>query len=174
MIMPEQLAKPGTEHSHQVALFCWANQQVNAWRANTHRPGCATDNALADQLSLMFAIPNGGLRHKATAGNLKAEGVKAGVPDIMLPVPQRITTSKGYPVAGYEQAAQVCGLFIEMKKPSEKPSITLSGRPLRAAGKVSSKQAEWHNLLQLQGYQVAVCYSWEEARDVILAYLGAT
>jgi hypothetical protein len=58
-----------------------------------------------------------------------------------------------------------------MKKPSEKPSTTLSGRPLRAAG-VSSNQSEWHTALRAQGYQVSVCYSWEEARNVILAYLG--
>lgn len=30
----------------------------------------------------VFAIPNGGIRHKRTAAMLKAEGVKAGVPDL--------------------------------------------------------------------------------------------
>jgi hypothetical protein len=35
----------------------------------------------------LFAIPNGGMRSKATAGKLKAEGVKSGVWDICLPVP---------------------------------------------------------------------------------------
>ena len=33
-------------------------------------------------LDLLHAIPNGGHRNKATAGRLKAEGVKRGVPDI--------------------------------------------------------------------------------------------
>ena len=32
--------------------------------------------------SVMFAIPNGGVRDKVTAGKLKAEGVTAGAPDI--------------------------------------------------------------------------------------------
>lgn len=30
-----------------------------------------------------FAVPNGGHRNKATAGRLKAEGVKAGIPDLV-------------------------------------------------------------------------------------------
>ncbi len=51
------------------------------------------------ELRWMFAIPNGGLRSKATAANLRRSGVKAGVWDIYLPRP-----SKGYH-----------GLFIEMK-----------------------------------------------------------
>lgn len=33
----------------------------------------------------IFAIPNGGLRHAAVAMNMKAEGVTAGVPDLMVP-----------------------------------------------------------------------------------------
>ena len=38
------------------------------------------------ELTLLHAIPNGGQRHKAIAVKLKAEGVKAGVPDLCLPV----------------------------------------------------------------------------------------
>ena len=44
-------------------------------------------------------MPNGGHRNKATAGKLKAEGVRAGVPDLMLL----------YPRHGYH------GLVIELK-----------------------------------------------------------
>ena len=33
----------------------------------------------------LFAIPNGGHRHKAVAVKLRAEGVCAGVPDLMVP-----------------------------------------------------------------------------------------
>lgn len=67
---PEQLAKPGTEHSHQVALFCWASQQFEKW----------------PELKWLFAIPNGGQRNIIVAASLKAEGVKSGVSDICLPV----------------------------------------------------------------------------------------
>lgn len=52
------------------------------------------------ELRLMYHIPNGGARSKATAGRLKAEGVKAGVPDICLPVSRD----------GYH------GLYIELKR----------------------------------------------------------
>jgi len=33
----------------------------------------------------IFAIPNGGVRSRAAAGRLKAEGVSAGVPDLFVP-----------------------------------------------------------------------------------------
>lgn len=60
-----------SEHEHQKTLFKWAGLN-----AKSH-----------PELSLMFAIPNGGQRHMLVAAKLKAEGVKAGVPDICLPVP---------------------------------------------------------------------------------------
>jgi hypothetical protein len=59
-----------SEHTEQVALFNWAKLM------ESRHP----------QLALMFAIPNGGHRHIAVAYKLKAEGVRAGVPDIFLPV----------------------------------------------------------------------------------------
>lgn len=34
---------------------------------------------------LLFAIPNGGLRHPGTARKLKAEGVVPGIPDLYIP-----------------------------------------------------------------------------------------
>jgi len=70
---PEQIAKAGTEHAHQAALFCWAQQ----------------NQAKYPQLATMFAIPNGGARDGRTAARLKVEGVKAGVPDIFLPYPSK-------------------------------------------------------------------------------------
>ena len=36
------------------------------------------------QDAVWFAIPNGSHRHKAVAGKLKAEGVKAGIPDLCI------------------------------------------------------------------------------------------
>lgn len=59
-----------TEHQEQVRVVDWAAHHESRW----------------PELALLFAIPNGGHRRKAVAAKLKAEGVKAGVPDMCLPV----------------------------------------------------------------------------------------
>lgn len=38
---------------------------------------------------LLFAIPNGGSRHKIEAANMKRQGVKAGVADVILQIPKK-------------------------------------------------------------------------------------
>lgn len=75
-----------TEHAIQAAFFEWALMHPEAKRA--------------------FAVPNGGLRSKAVAGKLKAEGVRSGVPDVCLP------KARG----GYH------GLFIEFKSAKGRPT----------------------------------------------------
>lgn len=43
--------------------------------------------ALQDEIwAMWFAVPNGGFRFRTTAGRLKAEGAKSGVPDTFWPV----------------------------------------------------------------------------------------
>lgn len=145
MITPEQLAKPHTEHAEQCALFCWA----------------AMNAATYPSLHKMFAIPNGGQRGDGTergakiaGGRLKAEGVKGGVPDVMLPVARIGIGGPSY-----------FGLFIEMKRPSSKN---------KRAGVVAEHQSDFAKGLMDEGYKCVVCYSWEEARYQILTYLGAT
>jgi len=59
-----------SEHDEQAAVVAWA-----AYKAANY-----------PDLELLYAIPNGGARHTAVGGKLKAEGVKAGVPDLHLPV----------------------------------------------------------------------------------------
>lgn len=54
----------------------------------------------------IFHIPNGGSRNAIEAANLKKQGVRAGIPDLMLPVAKQ----------GYH------GLFIEMKVGYNKPT----------------------------------------------------
>ena len=72
-----------TEHQEQAMLITWARHTESHW----------------PELALLHAVPNGGWRHKATAGRLKAEGLKPGVPDLCLPVARH----------GYH------GLYLEMK-----------------------------------------------------------
>ena len=54
-----------SEHYEQARLVMWFRQ--------THRP------------MRIFAIPNGGLRSRASAARLKVEGVSPGVPDLFIP-----------------------------------------------------------------------------------------
>lgn len=113
------------EGEEQARLFHWAQMASGKY----------------PELRLMFHIPNGGSRGKAEAGRFKAEGVKAGVPDIFLPVAR----------------GDFHGLFIELKR--------------REGGRVSKEQRQWLNNLWKQGYMAMVCKGWDEARVVIEEYL---
>lgn len=75
-----------SEAEEQTALFQWA--------------------AYIPELRFMYAVPNGGSRNVREAANLKRQGVKAGVPDICLPLPK----------------GRFHGLYIEMKVGKNKPS----------------------------------------------------
>lgn len=126
-LTPEQIA--GTsEASQQSAIFCWA--------------ALPEVRAQYPQLKWLFAVPNGGQRDKITGGRLKAQGVKAGVPDLMLPVV----------CGGYH------GLWIELKKDWK--------------SKPTKEQIEWLNYLQSAGYCANVCNGWIEAKKCIIWYLN--
>lgn len=94
-------------------------------------------------LKWIYACPNGSHKSIVAAVKFKREGLKAGVPDLFLPVPIRGTMIKH-------------GLYIEMKKPG---------------GKLGSKQREWRDYLIDAGYSWAVCESSKEAIEVIRGYL---
>ncbi len=89
----------------------------------------------------IFAIPNGGGRSKNQGMILKATGVSAGVPDLMIPAP----------------SGQHHGLFVEMK--------TQDG------GRVAKDQKNWIAFLVSQGYRATVCNGFEEAKEIIECYL---
>lgn len=57
-------------------------------------------------LTMLFAVPNGGRRDARTAAFLKLEGVQAGVPDLVLACPK----------------GEYHGLFIELKAGKGRPS----------------------------------------------------
>ena len=123
-----RVAELPSEHVEQVRLFQWAHYA----------------SAAHPELRLLFAIPNGGARHKAVAAKLKAEGVRSGVPDVALPVPR----------------GRWHGLFIELKRQSgTRPSV---------------EQRHWLTALEAAGYRATWCRGWEAARDEIETYLRGT
>lgn len=122
-----------TEHSEAVQLMCLVR---------LHEPQHPA-------LRLLFAVPNGGKRGKATAAKLKAEGVRPGVPDYLLPVGQ-------YGV--HRHGCRHAGLAIELKR--------------TRGGATSAEQREWLEALEDQGWRVAVCKGHRQAWGVICEYLG--
>ena len=99
------------------------------------------------ELAYIFCIPNGGARDsdkgKAAfvGAQLKAEGVKRGVPDIFVPIPRH----------GFH------GLWIEMKRAD--------------GGTVSKEQKEFIAYAQGAGYAACVCYGWLEAAEAIRQWM---
>lgn len=114
-----------TEAQEQMTLFSWAAMQSGKY----------------PELKLLYHVPNGGSRHKAEAGRLRAEGVKAGVPDLCLPVAR----------------GKYHGLYIELKR--------------QRGGRASEFQSAWLTALSAQGYKAALCCGWESAAETIIEYL---
>lgn len=133
-MQPSDLAKSGSEDGEQKALFIWAQLNIQKY----------------PQLKWMHHIPNGGSRHIAEAGKLKAMGVKRGVADICLPVAI-------YHFKEWGGEIKYCGLYIELKK--------------KIGGKLSIEQSEFGHFVSGQGYKYHVGYGWEDARDKIVEYL---
>lgn len=129
---PEQLAKSGTESGHQRAVFCWAALHLKQW----------------PELKWLHHIPNGGSRgddaksRAIRGGALKAEGVRNGVSDIMLPV----------------KRGEFSGLYIEMKKPGKLKTE-------------SDEQKEFGAFVKEQGFGYICVDNWEWAVKVIEEYL---
>jgi len=95
-----------------------------------------------DAFALIYHVPNGGHRHKAVAAKLKGQGVKAGVPDLVLPMAR----------GGF------FGLYIEFK-------ATVDPAP------VSASQHAYIGRLNLQGYLAIVCRGHSDAMEQLRAYL---
>lgn len=115
------------EHDEQADLFAWADM------AQAEHP----------ELAMLFAIPNGGQRHPAVAAQLKAEGVKAGVPDIFL------ACARG----------RWHGLFVELKRSDRSNHAT-------------SAQRAWIEMLRRYGFSAVVAYGCAEAQQAIMSYLA--
>lgn len=114
-----------TESEEQCLLFEWAEMSL----------------AKYPELALLFHVPNGSSKSKFQAVKFKREGLKAGVPDLCLPVARQ----------GYH------ALYIEMKRTE--------------GGRLSDAQKWWLENLQKQGNKAVVCKGFEEAVSVIEDYL---
>ena len=112
----------------------WEQEQLFAWlRAN---------QAKHTVFQLVNASMNGVRVSPRLRLAMKRQGLRAGVPDIDVPVAR----------GGYH------GLRIELKR--------------QHGGQVSREQKAFHALLLAEGYRVEVCKGWREAQSVILDYLA--
>jgi VRR-NUC domain len=101
------------------------------------------NEAIEPRLKLLFSVPNGGKRGYKTAATMKAEGQRAGVPDIMLPVAVHDVFH---------------GLAIEFKRPK--------------GGRTSDEQKEYQKALLVQGWLVRIETSADDAIAAVKRYLG--
>ena len=124
-IVPDIGIEP-KEHDEQVWFFEWIDMQSLTY----------------PELLCCFAVPNGGYRPNKTGADLKAEGVRSGVPDIFLSVARN----------GYH------GLCIEMKR--------------RKSGSLEPNQKVWIERLKEQGYRVEMCRGCDAAIKIVKEYLG--
>ena len=154
--------KSGKEHAHQAALFMWANMAVNFgyhvanFKEAYTVQNWAMQNARGDlvwQLKWMHAIHNQGHGDVIRGGIAKAEGVKAGVFDIFLPVPVR--RDGGYNLA--LPPKHFAGLYLEMKVDKNQPS---------------NDQLSFQTFAKEMHYEAEIAWGWLEARQKILDYLG--
>ncbi len=118
---------------------------------------CWSQQSGISELKWLFAVPNGFFGSAAQKAKMMAEGLKPGVWDIYLPV-QRPIKDNGLIVS----QAWYSGLWIEMKHERMRN---------RKDGGLTAEQISFRNDLQGE-YKLVVCYSWIEAKNAILHYLG--
>lgn len=154
MITPDILAKTGSEHGIQAAVFAWANVARligfdAAWQwAETGEPFVVKanpDKPQVPELKWLHAVPNGGSRgdneqsRKIRGATMKAEGVRDGVADMFWPIAR-------WPYHG---------LYIEMKTPT---------------GAIRDSQKEFRTFTLAQGYAFSFERAWRDAARLIQSY----
>ena len=123
--------KMPTEHAEQVRVVSWF------------------DGRYREHKGRLFSVPNGanlagGQRQRfAQVSRLKAEGLRVGVPDLILPVAR----------------GEYHAMAIEMKRVK--------------GGTLSEKQKAWIRYLLEGGWHAVVCSGADEAIEKITAYMGA-
>lgn len=136
-----------SEHKEQRTVIEWGWIAANKWPQYSVIVEKKVNGCLVEIPTLpIVAIPNGGRRDKIGAVMLRAEGLRKGFPDLILPIP----------VGDY------IGLAIEMKKRDGVPSD------------VKSHQITWLDFLEQQGWKSIVCFGSDHAIEQIENYLDNT
>jgi len=120
------------EGSEQKALISWLHGE---WRRGTE---------VGQAYPFTYHVPNGGQRNKRTAAELKAQGVRAGVSDLV------VSIARG----GWH------GLYVEFK-----------ATPPRHAS-LAASQREWLARMEAAGYCAVLARGLEEARAVLREYMA--
>jgi predicted dehydrogenase len=137
------------EHEQQSLLFSWL----------------ALHEEQIPEFKNAFAVPNAARRSPRQGAWMKAEGMRAGVPDVVLAV---LRFEDGVSEKGrthcivdgeFNNYLRVYGsLYIEMKAPGASPR---------------QSQKDWADRLEAQGMKVIRrCVGWQEAAKHMLEYLG--
>lgn len=117
-----------TEARLQQEIILWWEENCSTWNAESHE---------------LFHIPNG-LIASNQIRNVKALGVRPGIPDLFLAIPNDV----------------YAGLFIELKAPSVDKTRGLSRVQTRMVAR-----------LNLRGYSAVVVNELEDAIMAITAYM---
>lgn len=121
-----------SEHDSQVLVVAWVDAHENVY----------------PDLAMFTAHPLGGYRPMIAAKSIRAEGARAGLPDMAIYSPRRNRhTGQTYH-----------GLFIELK---------IGDR----SNKPTAEQRAWLDRLTAQGYLAVVCFGHQEAIETIKHYL---
>jgi hypothetical protein len=97
-----------------------------------------------------FAVPNGGLRAKRTAAALKRQGVKPGVPDLLIIDHAHMEIEN--------EIKRFVGVALELKRQSERPKEAATDyrdQPFKGA---SEAQRRWLNRFSERGWISLVAY----------------
>lgn len=120
------------EHKEQAALIQWADLQPLA--RYVFKAGKIGD--------FLFHIPNGGARSAITGAILRSDGVRKGMLDLCLCLPNKNHHA----------------LFIEMKAKTK-------------TARVSKEQRIWIERLNSNGYLAIVAFGFSQAKEIIEKYL---
>ncbi|QTP60911.1 VRR-NUC domain-containing protein [Billgrantia antri] len=137
---PPGVAKPAVkrspahdyEGSEQKALLSWLHGE---WHRGTE---------VGQAYPVTYHVPNGGHRTSRTGAELKRQGVKAGVSDLVV----------------MEARGGLFGLYLEFK-----------ATPPRHAS-LASTQRDWLALADARGYGAVLARGLEEARQVLREYMA--